>query len=66
MDQGFFLAQRQEDGSPGRPIGNDDAAIMLFDDLANAVRVRDGMLAECGPLGIFKLNVVLVGEVVVV
>ena len=63
-DQGFFIAQRLADGSPGRPIGNDDGAIMLFDDLGKALEVRTCMEAEHGPLGVFKINISFVGEVI--
>ena len=65
FDQGFFIAQKLPDGGPGRPIGNDDGAISVFDDLGVATKVRDDMLAEHGLLGIFKINVALAGEVLI-
>jgi hypothetical protein len=63
-DQGFFIAQKLLDGSPGRPIGNEDSAIMLFEDLCVAQKVRDELSSEHGPLSIFKVNMVFCGEVV--
>lgn len=62
--QGFFIAQKQQDGSPGRPIGNDAGAIMMFEDLAKALDVKRVMEVEHGPLGVFAVNMVFVGEVV--
>ena len=64
MDQAFFIAQRQEDGTPGRPVGNDDGAIMMFEELELAKKVQQEMDDEHGPLAIFQLNVKFVGEVV--
>jgi hypothetical protein len=64
MDQGFFIAQRQADGGPGRPIGNDDGAIMLFEELDKVIAVRNAMEEEHGPLGVFKLNISFAGEVI--
>jgi len=64
LDQGFFIAQKQQDGSPGRPIGNDDGAIMMFEELDKASEVRKNMEVEHGPLSVFRVNMVFVGEVV--
>ncbi len=63
MNFGFFIAQKQEDGSPGRPVGNEDGAIMMFEDLDVAKGVRDNMQEEGAPLAIFKVNLVYAGEV---
>lgn len=63
-NQGFFIAQRQPDGSPGRPIGNDDGAIMMFEELDKVLEVRKEMEAEHGPLGVYKVNMVFAGEVI--
>ena len=65
INSGFFVAEKLPDGSPGRPIGNEDGAIMLFEDLALADRVRSGAAPENGPLTIFKVNIVFAGEVLI-
>lgn len=65
MNQGFFIAQKQPDGTPGRPIGNDDGAIMLFEDFDKACEVLKEMQAEYGPLSLFKVNLVFAGEVII-
>jgi hypothetical protein len=64
IDSGFFIAQRLPDGSPGRPVGNSDGAMSLFEDLSVARKVKEDMEQEVGPLAIFRLNVVYCGEVV--
>ena len=38
MNEGFFLAKKLPDGAPGRPLGNEDGAIMVWEDLAAANR----------------------------
>ena len=63
INAGYFIAQKDQDGSPGRPIGNEDGAIMLFDDLAVARKVRDDSLAECGQMYIWRVNISILGEV---
>jgi hypothetical protein len=63
-DQGFFIAQLLPDGSPGRPIGNDDGSIAMFEDLDVAKSTRDSLLAEHGPLSIFSVNMVFSGKVI--
>ena len=65
MDSAFFIAKRQEDGAPGFPIGNDDGAISIFEDLDTAVKVQGEMEKEYGPLAIFKINVAFVGQVLI-
>ena len=65
MNQGFFLAQKLPDGSPGRPIGNDAGAISMFEELDKALEVRRMMEAEHGPLSVFAVNMSFCGEVVV-
>lgn len=62
-NQGYFIAQKLPDGTPGRPIGNDDGAIMMFEDLEKVCDVRNAMLEEHGPLSIFIVNIVFAGEV---
>ena len=65
MNCGFFLAQKLPDGGPGKPIGSgDDGAIAMFEDLDVAVQVRDSLAGELGPLSIFRVNLVFVGEVI--
>jgi hypothetical protein len=63
MNSGYFIAKKLPDGTPGRPIGNEEDAISLFEDLDLAVKVRDSMLPEHGELSVFKINVAFVGEV---
>ena len=63
-DQGFFIAQRLPDGSPGRPIGNDDGSIAMFEDLDVARKTREDLTPEHGPLSIFSVNMVFSGEVI--
>lgn len=65
MNQGFFIAQKLADGSPGKPVGNDDGAIMLFEDFDKAIIVRGGLEKEHGALGIFRVNLVFAGEVLI-
>ena len=65
MDAGFFIAQKQEDGTPGRPVGNDDGSIAVFEELDTALEVRDSLAAEHGKLSIFRINISFSGEVLV-
>jgi hypothetical protein len=62
MDAGFFIAQKQEDGTPGRPVGNDDGSIAVFEELDTALKVRDALTAEHGKLSVFKINISFAGE----
>lgn len=64
LDQGFFIAQKLPDGSPGRPIGNDDGSIAMFEDLEVVKAVRSKLVEEHGPLSIFRVNMVFSGEVI--
>lgn len=65
MDQGFFLAQKQQDGSPGRPLGNEeDGAIMMWENLSEALNVRNRLIPEMGVLCVFRVNLVFTGEVI--
>ena len=64
MNEGFFVAQKLADGSLGRPVGNDDGAIMLFEELERAAAVRLSLLEESSDLAVFKVNLVFVGEVI--
>lgn len=64
VSQGFFLAQRLADGTPGRPIGNEDGAVMMFEELEVAREVIAKLSEEDCPLAIFKVNLVYVGEVI--
>ena len=45
-------------------MGNEDGAIMVFDDLAAARLAMFSLVGEMGPLSIFRLNISIVGEVV--
>ena len=63
-NQGFFIAQKLTDGSPGCPIGNDAGAIMMFEDLVKALDVKRAMEMEHGPLSVFAVNMSFCGEVV--
>lgn len=63
MSQGYFIALKKPDGSPDRPIGNDDGAISMFEDLGMAVRVAENLSTPDQPLHVFQVNLVFVGEV---
>ena len=66
MAEAYFLALKQSDGSPGQPLANEDNAIMVWDDLAQATKIRDQMLSEKElgvKLSIFKAEMTIVGEV---
>lgn len=66
LNRGYFIAQKLASGAPGRPVGSstDDGAISLFEELTVARRVRDELVPEHGPLSIFQINLVVVGEVI--
>ena len=70
VSQGFFIAQKKQDGSPGRPIGTGDfekdgnGPLLLFEDLEEATRVRAELVKSTGPLSIFQVNLVMAGEVI--
>lgn len=71
MNVGFFIAQKQDDGTPGRPIGmaiddsEVDGGIMMFEELPHAIQARERMQADMGTeLSIFKVNLAFVGEVI--
>lgn len=61
MDKGYFLAEVQPDSSPGRPIGDNNGAIMVFDDreLAFETLKKTGI----DGLAVFLLNVQVIGRV---
>lgn len=61
---GYFIASKNADGSPGKPVGNEDGAVMVFDDLAAAKAARGSLVVEMGQLSIFQVNVSILGEVV--
>lgn len=69
MGVGFFIAKKLKDGSPGQPIGMAidniamEGGIMMFEELGDAIKVRDTMQTDIGPLSIFKVNLVFAGEV---
>jgi hypothetical protein len=64
MDVGYFIAERQPDGRPGKPAGNDDGAIMVFEELDPAKSARDRISREISrEMAIYKLSIRLVGEV---
>jgi hypothetical protein len=65
VNQGFFIAQKLPDGTPGKPVGNDDGAIMMFEEFDKAVTVRQELQREHGPLSIFRVNLVFAGEVLI-
>lgn len=64
MDHGFFIAE-QKDGKLGRPIGNEHDAVMFFEDLDTAVKVKNLMSGLCADLRIYKMNMSFAGEVVI-
>lgn len=63
MSTGYFIAIKREDGSPDRPIGNDDGAISMFEELDQARATAASLSEEHGPLAVFQVNLVFVGEV---
>ena len=64
LNRGFFIAQKQSDGSPGRPVGNGAGAIMMFEDLEKALEVKRALEVGHGALGVFAVNMSFAGEVV--
>ena len=65
----YYIAKKNNDGSPGKPIGiaalddaNDDGAMLLFNGLKEAKSV----LTEIGEddLSVFKVHMRVIGEVV--
>jgi hypothetical protein len=64
-NDGYILATRATDGSPDQPIGSDEDAIMVFESVAAARSIRSGMGVSPGSLGIFKVTMNVVGEVVI-
>ncbi len=63
INTGFVLAKKQSDGSMGRPVGNEDGAVMVFDDLEIARIVQKNMETSHGALSIFIANISFSGEV---
>ncbi len=63
----FMLCKKNPDGSMGTPLGvsvsggEDDKGLVLFDDQAQAKAVRSE--TEIPSLGIYKVSVTIVGEV---
>jgi hypothetical protein len=61
MDCGFFIAEKLPDGSPGRPVGDQEYdTVALFHTVEKAIQIRDSVNKD---LKIFRLNLVFVGEV---
>lgn len=65
MQFAFFIASKTADGTLGKPIGNDDGAIMFFEELEAAIEVKNGLVKEHGPLHIFRMNMSFAGEVLI-
>ena len=59
----YFIAKKKQDGSPGKPIGNEVGAIMVFEELEVARGTCEVLSREHGQLSIFAMNIVVVGEV---
>jgi hypothetical protein len=63
MDSGYIVAEKLEDGKVGRPVGTDDGGVSLFEDPNRATAVRDSLRSEMPTLAVFRLNIIMVGEV---
>ena len=57
----YFLIRKNEDGTPGQPVANEDDAIMAFTSIEKAKGVRK-MFEE--PLVLYKGEIYLSMEVV--
>jgi hypothetical protein len=69
ITEGYVVAEELENGSPGRPIGNDDGSVALFDNLECARGVLEAVVKESGTvqkLCVFRANVSFAGKVVLV
>lgn len=64
MNTAYLIARKQPDGSPGQPVGNDEGAVMVFEEIGDANRVRNSLSTTSEPLSVFAVNLVIVGEVV--
>lgn len=65
-NDGYIIATRAQDGSPEQPIGNDQDAIMVFESLPAARSIKAGLSGfPANSLGIFKVTMLVVGEVVI-
>lgn len=65
----YMLCQKNPDGSMGTPLGvnfsgeGDDKGLVLFDDKAMADVVRSETAGQVGSLGLYKVVLTIVGEV---
>ncbi len=63
--EGYFVAEPRPDGSPGKPFASQEhGAILLFDDKSDVVAAMDKIRPKFPKAKVYRLNVVLVGEVV--
>lgn len=63
MDKCYVIVQKTADGSPGRPVGDENGAIAVFEDSEQASKVLNDMKEDVPNLGIFRLNISMAGEV---
>ena len=65
----YMLCKKNPNGSVGVPLGvsfsgdGDDKGMVLFDDETMARTVRAETAEQVGLLGLYKVNVTIVGEV---
>jgi hypothetical protein len=64
MNKGYFIAEKLENGKPGKPLGNEDGAIMMFDELDLALPVIGALKADNPRLSLFQTEVTITGEVI--
>jgi len=65
----YMLCQKLPDGSMGTPLGvsfsggDEDKGMVLFDDSSMAGIVRKESSPDLGPLGLYKVLLTVVGEI---
>jgi hypothetical protein len=63
ISSAFFVAQRKDDGTPGRPIGA-GAGMLLFESLDDAIEASRSGDGEGGELAVYRINLCFCGQVV--
>lgn len=59
----IFLAEEREDGTPGKPIGNEQGAIMVFEDGEMARTVWNELRETIPTLAMFGASISVVGKI---
>ena len=67
MSNAIMIAEVTDEGGAGKPIGNEDGAVLIFEDEATAARVletlRTGKIRNLGNLALFAVNMAVVGRI---